>query len=193
MKILETERTVLREWRPEDIDALAQINADPRVLEFIPGPITREQTQAFIERCIAHQHEHGFGLWAVELKQTGALIGFGGLNIPQDNLPFSPCVEIGARGAHEHWGRWYPIEIGKAVLKAAFTTYGLDEVVAFTNINNLRSRICMERLGFTRDLAGDFLHPRLPAEHPLALHVLYRIDNPQTAAFKHPLQAPRKQ
>ena len=116
----------------------------------------------------------GFGLWAVELKTTQDFIGFIGLNVPGDPLPFSPCIEIGWRLAFDYWGRGFAQEGARAAMAFGFDTIGLREIVSFTTLTNFRSRHVMERIGMTHDPQDDFEHPRLPERHPLRKHVLYR-------------------
>lgn len=73
MKIIETERLILRTWRESDAESFFQINQDPRVIEFIRGPITMEQIQNFIKGANEHHEKFGYSLWAAELKDTGML------------------------------------------------------------------------------------------------------------------------
>ena len=77
--MIETERLILRPWRDADREPFARITADPRVMEFFPAVLTREQSDALIDRCDAHYREHGFTFFAAELRATGELIGFIGL------------------------------------------------------------------------------------------------------------------
>jgi RimJ/RimL family protein N-acetyltransferase len=172
---LETHRLRLRRWLPADRAPFAALNADPRVVEFLPKALSREESDAVVERIEAHFARHGFGLWAVEIKGPAAFAGFVGLSVPTFSAPFTPCVEIGWRLAAEHWGQGYATEGARAALAFGFERLRLDEIVSFTVPDNLRSRRVMERLGMFRDVSGDFEHPLLPAGHPLRPHVLYRL------------------
>jgi RimJ/RimL family protein N-acetyltransferase len=172
---LQTERLVLRRWLDTDRDAFVRMNADPRVMEFFPECLTREQSDSMIYRIEKHFDIHGFGLFAAELRATGELVGFVGLAIPGFEAFFTPCVEIGWRLGVAYWNQGLATEGAHAVLEFAFTTVGLLEVVSFTTSGNLRSRRVMEKLGM--QCAGDFEHPRLPEGHPLRPHVLYRLAN----------------
>jgi len=170
-----TARLILREWQDEDLEEFAKINQDPKVLEFMPGPLSYEETKQWLEKLRAHFIEHGFGVFAVEIRETGEFIGYVGLNVPTFTAHFTPCVEFAWRIATKHWGKGYATEAASAVLNAAFEQYGLEEIVAFTVPANKRSMRVMEKIGMQRDLNGDFLHPKLPKDHRLAQHVLYRI------------------
>ncbi|MGO4257447.1 GNAT family N-acetyltransferase [Marmoricola sp. RAF53] len=172
--VLRTERLVLRQWREQDRDPFAALNADPRVMEFFPACPTRAESDALIDRHRALLAAGEPGLFAVEVAATGTFIGFVGLAVPRFEAAFTPCVEIGWRLARDAWGHGYASEAARTVLTHAFEDLGLPEVVSFTAAVNLRSRAVMERIGLTRDPADDFDHPLLAPDSPLLRHVLYR-------------------
>jgi RimJ/RimL family protein N-acetyltransferase len=176
---LVTERLILRSWRDDDLDAFAAMNADPRVAEFFPKTDTRAESQETLLRVRAHFATHGFGLWAVEIPGKVSCIGLVGLAVPSYETPFTPCVEVAWRLRFEHWGRGYATEAARAAIAFGFSRLELNEIVAFTTVENGRSRRVMEKLGMRYDPAGDFLHPRVPDGHPLKPHVLYRLSAPQ--------------
>lgn len=173
---LSTERLLLRPWRQEDLPAFAALNADPRVVEFLPKRLERAESDALAARIAAHFRRHGCGLWAVEVPGVAPFIGFAGLAVPGFEAHFTPCVEVGWRLAFAHWGRGYATEAARRVLAHAFGPLGRAEIVSFTTRDNRRSRAVMERLAMRYDPADDFLHPALPADHPQRPHVLYRLD-----------------
>ena len=179
MIFMTTERLILRRWTESDREPFACLNADPRVMEFMPGVLSREESDQFVDRIAAHFREHGFGLYAAELRSQRCFIGFIGISVPTFQAKFTPCVEIGWRLAAEYWGKGLATEGGRAVLKYSFETLGLDEIVSFTAQINLKSQRVMEKLGMKRDPAEDFDHPRLPAGHRLRRHVLYRVRRAQ--------------
>ncbi|OTA14894.1 GCN5 family acetyltransferase [Xenorhabdus vietnamensis] len=172
---LETERLYLRAWKKEDREPFFRLNSDHEVMEFFPSTLTEEQSNTFIDNCIRKfETQGGWGLWAVELKQSGEFIGFVGLNIPNIEFPFSPFVEIGWRLDKPFWGQGYACEAAHRVFDFAFREIGLEEVVAFTTVSNYRSESVMKKLGMIRD-EKTFLHPGLERNHPLREHVLYRL------------------
>jgi RimJ/RimL family protein N-acetyltransferase len=175
---LRTERLVLREWRDEDLDPFAALNADPEVMQFMPKLLSRDECVARIQSIRDHFREHGFGLWAVEILDATPFAGFVGLNIPRFEAPFMPCVEIGWRLARAAWGQGFATEAARAAAGFGFNELGLLEIMSYTVPDNVRSRRVMERLGMTHDPAGDFDHPLLAEEHPLRKHVLYRLSRP---------------
>jgi ribosomal-protein-alanine N-acetyltransferase len=172
---LRTPRLHLRTWREADREPFAALNADPEVMRHFPSMLTREQSDAMVDRVMARMAEDGFGLWAVEVVETGAFIGFVGLSRPRFEAHFTPAVEVGWRLARAGWGHGYATEGATAALDHAFDVLGLDEVVSFTTPGNLRSQAVMQRLGMTRDPADDFDHATIPEGHPLRRHVLYRL------------------
>jgi RimJ/RimL family protein N-acetyltransferase len=173
--VLETSRLSLRRFSEDDREPFARINADPRVMEFMPACLSRRESDLLFDRIKDHFRKHNFGLYAVELRETRAFIGFVGLATPRFEAHFTPCLEIGWRLSADHWGRGLATEGARAVANHAFDVLRLDAIVSFTSTANIRSRRVMERIGMTRDPSDDFDHPALPEGHPLRRHVLYRL------------------
>ena len=138
--VIKTDRLFLRRWRSSDLKPFAELNADPRVMEFFPSPLSTEESDATASRIIQHFEDHGFGLWAVEVAAEAEFIGFIGLAVPRFEAHFTPCVEIGWRLAASHWGHGYATEGAKVTLDFALGSLRLDEVVAMTAVKNHRSR-----------------------------------------------------
>jgi len=178
---LRTPRTLLRPWRDADRAPFAALNVDPRVVEFLPGPLTREASDALVDRFRAHFERHGFGPWVLEIPGRIETAGFVGLLETSFQAHFTPCVEIGWRLAPAAWGHGYATEAASAVIEHGLETLGLPEIVSFTVPANTRSRRVMERLGMTRSPDDDFEHPNLTPGHPLRAHVLYRRRAPRHA------------
>lgn len=179
-----TERLLLRTWQSRDRKPFAQINSDSRVMEFMPALLSRAESDLFVDRVQHHFRDHGFGLYAVELRRERIFIGFTGLSIPTFVAHFTPCVEIGWRLSAEHWGQGLATEAAAAVVRHAFGPLGLDALVSFTVPANLRSQRVMEKIGMNHDPSDDFEHPRLPEGHPLRRHVLYRLRREQIESAK---------
>ncbi len=172
---LRTARLALRPWRESDRVPFAEMNADPDVMLHMPSLLSRAESDAMVERIVAHFESRGFGLWAVEVPGVADFVGFIGLLVPSFEAHFTPCVEIGWRLARAHWQKGYATEGARAALVAGFEQAGLAEIVSMTVERNVRSWSVMKRLGLHRSVADDFDHPRLPDGHPLKRHVLYRI------------------
>jgi len=169
---LQTDRLRLRQWALEDREPFARLNADARVMRHFPRPLTRKESDALANRIECRIRERGWGFWAVETKALGQFVGFVGLEVPIHDFPFSPCVEVGWRLAFEYWSHGYATEAALAALRVAFNELGLQEIVSFTSLSNVRSRAVMQRIGMHE--SGTFDHPALPPDHPLRPHVLYR-------------------
>ena len=155
--MIETERLLLREWRPADAEPFAALNADPEVTRYLRGPMTRAESDELLAHIRAHWDQHGFGLYAVEVKQTGALAGFVGLAIPSFLPEVLPAVEVGWRLARRHWGHGLATEGARASMAHAFGELGLRQVISIIDPGNGPSIRVAERLGMQR--RPDRIHP----------------------------------
>ena len=172
---LRTERILLRQWKLSDRRPFAAMNRDPQVMQYFPSLLNRRQSDLMVNRVEVHFKEHGFGLWAAELRATKEFIGFIGLSVPRFHAAFMPCVEIGWRLAPAYWGLGLATEGAKAVVCHAFAFLKLRELVSFTVPANHRSRRVMEKIGMLHNADEDFDHPKIPEGHSLRRHVLYRL------------------
>ena len=175
MKVLETERLVLRTFQEDDADTMISINQDKKVMQFFPSAPDEEETIAFIDKVIVHQEQYGFSLYAVEIKKTGEMIGFVGLFTATFKAHFTPATEIGWRLSSKYWNQGYATEAAKAVLDYAFNERKLDEVVSFTSMLNKPSIRIMQKIGLHTSSEDDFDNPNVPADSPLVKHVLYKL------------------
>lgn len=185
--VLRTDRLVLRGWREADREPFAAMNADRQVVAHLAGPLTREESDAFVDRIEAQWRDYGWGLWAIELADGAPFIGYVGL-WPAPFLDRDPPLEIGWRLASAHWGRGYVTQAARAALRFAFEVLRLPRVHSFTVPQNERSWRVMERIGMSRVPDGDFDHPRVdPQRHPhLVRHVLYTIERAEWEAQVSP-------
>lgn len=167
-----SERLVLRDWRESDRLPWAAMNADPEVREYCGPPGTTEDAVASVRGFQDDLDQNGFGFWAVEVRASGEFIGFTGLDVVDDGMPFTG-VEVGWRLARSAWGHGYATEAAMVALEHGFATVGLPEILAVTTTTNLRSQAVMRRIGMTYDPAKDFDDPDAE-EGPLRRAVLYR-------------------
>ena len=150
---IDTGRLILRRWTQEDHAPFAEICGDPQVMQFIGNGSTRtaEQARRSIASFEREWEERGYGLFAVEEKQTGSLVGFTGLSWP-DFLPeVLPSVEIGWRLSKLSWGRGYASEAATAALSFGVTELGLRDIVSVYQIGNEASMRIMQKLGMFSD------------------------------------------
>jgi GrpB-like predicted nucleotidyltransferase (UPF0157 family)/predicted acetyltransferase len=146
---LATERLLLRPKTLDDFDALYAVLADPAVARWL-GQSSREDVAGRLARHMEHQRNHGFSMWAVVERASGALIGHCGLQ----HLDGGPEIEVGWALARDRWGRGYATEGGRAALQYGFDMLGFDEIVAVTRPENLASRRVMEKLRMEYDGRG---------------------------------------
>jgi RimJ/RimL family protein N-acetyltransferase len=140
--ILETDRLRLRRFRPEDASVLERWTANPEFQRYLGEP---RSGIANIERYEEHWRERGFGLLAVEEKETGELVGRAGAAYHRI-WPHDP--EVGWAIDPAAWGRGYATEAGEASIRWAFGELGYERVVSICVPANLASRRVMEKLGF---------------------------------------------
>jgi len=183
--IIRTKRLILRPWQESDLESFAQLNADPRVMEYFPSVLSRKESDDLARRIIAKFEEQKWGLWAASVPDVADFIGFIGLSIPSFETHFTPAVEVGWRLAFDQWGNGYATEGAKAALAYGYETLQLPEIVSFTAEQNMRSRRIMEKIGMQYDPKDDFDHPKLPEDHHLRRHVLYRLKAEQWQNQSH--------
>jgi RimJ/RimL family protein N-acetyltransferase len=144
---IETKRLVIRSFTPQDAPALHErVFGDPEAMKFIPrgASPSLDRTRASVERFMRHEREHGFGLWAVELKEKGQLIGDCGLFLVQG---VGPEVEVAYHFGKDWWGHGYATEAATACLAFGFKECGLGEIIAICYPEHIASRRVMEKAG----------------------------------------------
>ena len=175
-KVSQTERLRLVPIGAEHAPELWEIHQDEGVARWYP--MGREQARRFAERMEWSWRDHGLGKWLVYEGSTGALVGRGGPSWAV--VEGIERAEIGWALRQAVWGRGYATEIGRAGLEHAFSVPGVEEVVAFTEVHNTRSRAVMKRLGMRYERR--ILRPGFVAGsdvmHEAAPFALYRIARP---------------
>ncbi|HUQ40863.1 MAG TPA: GNAT family N-acetyltransferase [Candidatus Limnocylindrales bacterium] len=143
----ETPRLVIRSFEPRDAAALhARVFGDAETMKYIPrgASPSLDRTRASIDRFLRHEREHGFGLWAVELKETGELIGDCGLFLVQG---VGPEVEVAYHFGRDWWGQGFATEAAAACLRYGFAQCDLTEIIAICFPDHAASRRVMEKAG----------------------------------------------
>jgi RimJ/RimL family protein N-acetyltransferase len=160
--MIETERLILRRWRDSDRAAFAAICADPEVMQWLGGVLTRQQADERIDRVEATFERVGFGRFLIERKADGAFLGWCGVMPCHESVtPIAGQPEMGWRLIRAAWGEGFATEAARAALWDAFDRVGLPEVLAYTSPANVRSQAVMQRLGMTREPQRDFEHPNI--------------------------------
>jgi RimJ/RimL family protein N-acetyltransferase len=147
MITLETERLRLRMFRTADFEAYAAICADPDVMRYLGDgkPLSKADAWRQIAMILGHWSLRGYGLWAVEERATGALVGRIGLFEPEG----WPGFELGWMLRRASWGQGYAIEGARRALAHAFTEMGRDHLISLIRPANQPSIRVAEKLGET--------------------------------------------
>lgn len=172
-----TDRLLMRRWQDADRDPFAALNGDAETLQFFPATIDRAASDALVDRIEERFEQQGYGLWALEVKETGGFIGFTGLNPLPDDVPGAGGMEVGWRLARHAWHHGYATEAARAALSVAFDGAGLPDIWSMTAVLNEPSKAVMRRIGLTE--VARFDHPRIPLGDPLRPHVTYRLTRAQ--------------
>ncbi len=146
--VVETSRLRLRMFEPDDdLEQMCEITRHPEVMRYIGHghALTREETHENLSRIVAAFQRRGFGRWALELKETGALVGYCGLSLGNEEVGVELAYML-ARGA---WGRGLALEAGRATLRYGFERLGVGSIAGLTMQDNHRSRAVLERIGMS--------------------------------------------
>ena len=169
MLVVETQRLALRQFDTGDAPFVLELLNEPGWLRFIgnKGVGTLDDARRYIANGPAKMYaRHGFGLWLVELKESGLPIGMCGL-IQRDALE---DVDIGFAFLAAHQGRGYAFEAARAAAEYGWTTLGLTRIVAITSPDNVASERLLGKLGFRFEgmtrLAGEASDIKLYAARP---------------------------
>ena len=152
--VIDTPRLRLCHWRDEHREPFATMNADGEVMRDLGGTISRDESDAKLNRYRAAFDRRGFGRWAIE-DRRGEFLGYAGVMAHDDHALGAHC-EIGWRLKRSAWGQGHATEAARAALDDVFRRAGLIEVLSYTAPDNLRSQRVMARLGLARDPARDF-------------------------------------
>lgn len=166
--ILETERLRLRPRRMSDLTANLAMDLDPKVNRYLfphGVPSRAERRRELTARYRSDWPRIG-GLWIVEWREHPGFLGWSGVFPLED----SGLIELGYRYCHRAWGQGVATEAGRRILEHAFSTLGIDPIVAVRHPNNVASRRVLQKLGFKEQ--GVQFHYGLD----LPFHILTRHD-----------------
>jgi RimJ/RimL family protein N-acetyltransferase len=179
--MIETRRLRLRPCTDADKPAFATLLNTPVMMAELGGVRSAAEIDALVDKRIADQAAHGCCYWAVERRDTGALIGSAGIRVAS-NYPGAPVAgmyEIGWRIAEAHWGKGYAREAAEASIAWGWANTAIDQIGAWTTIGNARSWGLMERLGMRRRPDLDFHRPGVPAGDPQGALIVYTLERPR--------------
>jgi ribosomal-protein-alanine N-acetyltransferase len=169
LQILETPRLILREFSPDDVDALGSVLSDRETMRFYPAPLDRAGVEAWIARDLRRYTKDGHGLWAMVFKTSGELIGDCGLTVqPVDGIDE---IEIGYHVRRDHWGQGLATEAARACRDYGFARLPVDHIISLIRPENLPSRRVAEKNGMT--IWKEVIRKGIP-------HLVYKIQRGQT-------------
>ena len=135
--IMETPRLIIREYVQEDFDGLCDIICDAETMKYYPRPYDENGVTRWLNWCIKSYADNGFGLWALELKETGEFIGDCGISL--QNIDGEILHEIGYHINKRFWRRGYAKEACAAVKEWFFENTDCDRVYSYMNKENVAS------------------------------------------------------
>lgn len=151
--IIETERLILREMTQADYGDLCAILQDEQVMYAYEGAFSDEEVQNWLDKQLTRYRQDGVGLYAVLLKDSGAMIGQCGLTI--QDTPNGKMLEVGYLLQRAHWHRGYATEAAQACKEYAFHTLGAQEVCSIIRNGNIPSQNVAKRNGMS--VTGTFV------------------------------------
>lgn len=142
-KVIETSRLYLREFELSDAKNMFDLNSDKEVIKYTGDNRFSSESEA-LEFLASYNHYkiHGFGRWAVILKENDAFIGWNGLKLNEEN-----DIDIGFRFYKKYWGRGFAFESAKAVLEHGLNVLKIDCIVGRVIPENIASVRVLEKLG----------------------------------------------
>lgn len=182
--VAETERLILRRWRPGDRAVFLRHLNSMAVMRWLGGPQDEATYAAAFDRLDSYQRDFGHTFWIVERKVDGAVLGFCGIKrVNAEDAPNQGDFEVGWRLREDCWGAGVAKEAAIASLDLAFDGFGAPHVVAFTVAGNEGSWGLMERLGMRRRADLDYTDPRFgPDLNPTIVYSIERADWPAARA-----------
>jgi [ribosomal protein S5]-alanine N-acetyltransferase len=145
--ILETDRLQLREFVPDDLDALTKILSDPITMQYYPAPYSRQEVAEWIERNRRRYQKDGHSLWAMILKSSGELIGDCGL--PVQSVEGRNEIEIGYHVRRDLWKQDFATEAARACRDYGFAQLKAQRLISLIRPENIPSRRVAEKNGMT--------------------------------------------
>lgn len=137
MIIIETKRLILREYTQNDFEDLSAIIGNAETMKYYPQPYDERGVQRWLDWCINSYNENGFGLWAIELKESGKFIGDCGISLQK--IDGEIVHEIGYHINKNHWRKGYAKEACAAVKDWFFINTDFDCVYSYMNKENVPS------------------------------------------------------
>lgn len=153
MKIFtETERLILREIIPEDIEGFFELDSDPDVHKYLGNRpvVDREELKMLIDKIRQQYIDTGIGRWAIIEKSTNSFAGWSGLKLVREKInDHTDYYDLGYRLIRRFWGKGIATESAMASLTYGFDTLKLKEIYAAAHIENKASNRILNKIGFS--------------------------------------------
>ena len=146
--ILTTDRLMLREYCREDFHWLYRILSDKETMKHYPKPYDEAGVERWLEWSLDNYRKHGFGLWAIELRQTGEPIGDAGITMQPIDGEWLP--EVGYHIDKKYWRQGYGSEAARAVRDWAFKNRDFGELYSYMTIENDPSQATARSIGMKK-------------------------------------------
>jgi RimJ/RimL family protein N-acetyltransferase len=159
MTVLETERLLLRRMTPDDVDALLEVLGDPIAMVHYPAPFNRERVEEWVGWNLRNYEDHGYGLWAVVLKETMACVGDCGLTWQVIDAAGNRELEVGWHIRRDLWNHGLATEAGRACRDYARDQLRRPHLISLITQENLASQAVARKLGMRAE--GEDLKGRL--------------------------------
>ncbi|MGC4044128.1 MAG: GNAT family N-acetyltransferase [Armatimonas sp.] len=146
--IFTTERLLCRRWQASDIEPLFAVYSDSEAMRWVGdgAPLLREHCEHWLEVTDTNYQKRGYGMFALEERETGQVIGFCGIVHPGGQ----PEAEVKYALLKSHWGKGLATEAVRALLDYGHQTHGLSEIIATVAPANLASQRVLLKSGMTQ-------------------------------------------
>lgn len=162
-----TERLTLRAWKPSDLEPYTVMNSDAETMRYMDGTFGAEHTERLVKHLMEMWPHRGFGMWALELRDSGEFVGRAGL---YEDTGW-PGVEVAWSVRRDLWNRGLATEAGAAAIRWGWKNLPVDHLITLPGTDNIASRRVAEKLGFRLETVGIEVGP-------WADQALYRLDRP---------------
>lgn len=171
--LFESERLGFRKLIQKDKSNIIDMNSNSQVMKYFESVYSKQQSINYFNRLINYFKEHGYGMYAIELKESNEFIGIVGFNTANFDAYFTPCIEIGWKLKGDYFNNGYGTESARACLEYGFSEFNFQEVYSFTSLLNIPSINIMKKLNMKQ--LGYFCHPKVTEGHDLRKHIIYKI------------------
>ena len=165
--VAETDRLILRTEAEGDLDRWMEVINTSAVMQHLGGVCERHEVAARFAKKAAGIAKSGYGLWHLQTKSDGQLIGqcgFGPIDVESAGPVLNAGTQIGWSIAESHWRQGYASEAARAAIDLAFNSFGINQLYAQTSNANRPSWAMMEKLGMVRAPRLDYVDPDYPPE-----------------------------